>query len=488
MFITMAVGLYTSRVVLNTLGVSDYGIYNVMGGIIGMLTYVNQLLSGATSRFLTMDLGRGDMKQLKQTFSMSNTLALAAVVIIILLGETVGLWFMNTQLNIDPTRIDAANWVYQCALASCCLTVLQSPYTASIISHERMSIYAYMSIFDVAMKLFIVVMLTWFGVDKLKLYALLMFSVNFLNVLIYRIICSRSFEECRMSFYFEINKFKEMMGYSGWNMVGAFANILNNYGLNILLNIFFGTVVNAARGIALQISQIVQQFFSNFQTASRPQIFKYYSQGDIIGMSNLICNTSKYGAYLLLCLIIPIVFNVEEFLQFWLGQQPEYTAWFTRVILLQILFQAIDLPVGMGIHAVGKMRLPNLTSAFFYLSVFPITYLVFKLGSGPITGYCVYLAFMPIVMLVDVLILRKYSGFSIRRFFMEVFAPIAIVTVLSSLLSVLVVRLIAQEGLFFFIIRCALSFLSVASIAFFVGSPKAMRTKVLSIIVNKIKR
>lgn len=486
MFITMIVGLYTSRVVLNTLGVSDYGVYNVMGGIIGMLTYVNSLLSGGTSRFLTMDLGRGDQQSLKQTFSIANTLGFVAAGIILLLGETVGFWFMNTQLNIDPMRMDAANWVYQCALVSCALSVIQTPYTASIIAHEKMGIYAYMSIFDVAMKLFVAFALIWFDFDKLKLYALLMFTVNLLNFIIYRVICTRKFEECTFTFDFDKTKFKEMLGYSGWNMVGAFANLLNNYGLNILLNIFFGTVVNAARGIALQISHIVQSFYSNFQMASRPQIMKYYAQGDVKGMSSLICNTSKYCAYLLLCLVVPILFNVDGFLMVWLGQKPEYAAWFTRVILLQILFQALDYPIGMGIHAVGKMRLPNITSAFFYLSVFPLSYVAFKLGAGPIIGYCVYLMFAPFIMFLDLLILSKYTSFSIRHFAFYVFVPVVLVMIMSSVISFIAIYFIPSDGFICFVVKCIISFTATCLSAFFIGLSKPMRTKVLYIIKAKI--
>ena len=237
MFITMLVGLYTSRIVLDNLGVPDYGVYNVMGGIIGMLVYVNQLLSGGTSRFLTIDLGRNDATSLKQTFSISNTLALSSCFIILVLGETVGLWFMNTHLNIDPMRMSAANWVYQCALVSCLLTVLQNPFTASIIAHEKMGVYAYMSIIDVAMKLVIAFMLSWSDFDKLKLFAFLIFIANLINTIICISVSLVKFEESNLKVAYSHQKFKEMMSYSGWNMIGGFANVLNNYGLNILLNI-----------------------------------------------------------------------------------------------------------------------------------------------------------------------------------------------------------------------------------------------------------
>lgn len=485
MFITMLVGLYTSRIVLDNLGVSDYGIYNVMGGVIGMLVYVNQLLSGGTSRFLTIDLGRRDIECLRQTFSISNTLALASCLIILVLGETVGLWFMNTHLNIDPARMPAANWVYQCALVSCLLAVLQNPFTASIIAHEKMGIYAYMSIFDVGVKLFIAFMLSWSEFDKLKLFAFLILASNLINAIICAAVSLYQFEESNLRLAYSHEKFKDMMNYSGWNMIGGFANVLNNYGLNILLNIFFGTLINGARGIALQVSNIVQQFYSSFQTASVPQIIKYYAQGDLKGMGHLICNSSKYGAYLLLCIIMPIVFNIDDFLMIWLGQRPEYTSWFTRLILFQILFQAIDVPVGNGIQAVGRMKLPNLTAALFYLSVFPLSYMAFKFGADPVMGYCIYLIFTPFIMLVDLLILRKYTGFSLRMFISKVLSPLFLVILVISLASYFIMRFITGDGFFMFATRCIFCFVITCVVILWGGVSRSVRLQIFNGLVKK---
>lgn len=486
MFITMLVGLYTSRVVLNTLGVSDYGVYNVVGGVIGMLSYVSGLISGGISRFLTIDLGKGDIKNLRQTFSITNTLSFCAAAIILLLGETVGLWFLNAKLNIEQVRMGAANWVYQCTLASFLLSVIQTPYTASIIAHEKMDVYACMSLFDVSMKLLTVFLLRCFDFDKLKLYALLMFSVSLLNFVIYRIVCSHKFEECRFSFAFEKSKFKEMMDYSGWNVLGALSGVLNNSGLNILLNLFFGTTVNAARGIALQVSGIVQQFRSNFQMASNPQIMKYYAQGNISGMSKLICNSSKYSAFLLTCLIVPISLNIDDFLIIWLGQKPEYTSWFCRVMLLLSLFEAVDYPIGTGIQAVGKMKLPTLTCGFLYLSVFPITYVSFKLGVGPVAGYCIYLLVTPLIVVADLLLLRHYTGFSIKGFLKEVAIPMIVVGVISSCLSYCIVYLVKGDGFLLFFVRCLATLAITVIITYCLGLPKNLKKKALSIIKSKL--
>ena len=487
MLLVMAVSLYASRVVLQILGVSDYGVYNVMGGIIGMLGYVNTLLSGATSRFLTIDLGKGNLNNLKLTFSISNTLCVVSSILFLILGETVGLWFMNTQLNIDPLRIDAANWVYQCALLSSVFTVLQSPFSASIIAHEKMDIYAYMSIFDVVMKLSIVYILIVFDVDKLKLYSVLLLAVNGVNYVIYSSYARRKFEEASLYLAFNKEKIKEMFSYSGWNMIILFANMLNNYGLNILLNIFFGTIVNAARGLALQVNQVASQLYSNFQTASRPQIMKYYAQGNINGMSNLICNTSKYSGLLLLCLIIPVFCNIDGLLKIWLGQIPEYTSWFVRVILLQTFFSAIDYPVGMGIQAVGKMKLPNLTVSVIYLSVFPLTYVFLMFGAGPITSYVIYIASAPFILLVDLLIFRKYTGFDIILFMRNALFPLLKVIIVSIVMVIPVSILWDDEGILSILCKTAAMALCVCISAFMFGLPKGIKNSVMNKLFNLAK-
>ena len=485
MILVMGVGLYTSRLILQILGVSDYGIYNVMGGIIGMLAYVNTLMSGATSRFLTIDLGKGDMLNLKRTFSMSSTLCLASAAIFLILGETIGLWFMNTHLNIAPERLYAANWVYQCALLSAAVTVIQSPYLASVIANEKMSAYAYMSIFDVCMKFLAVFALQYFDSDKLILYGIFLLAVNILNALIYRIYCRKKFPECTFSFYFSKSKFMEMFSYSGWNMIIVFANVLNNYGLNILLNIFYGTVVNAARGLALQVNSIVSQFYSNFQTASRPQIMKYYAQGNIQEMSKLIRNTSKISAFLLMCLIIPISFNIDALLDIWLDEVPQYTSWFVVFMMLNALCAAVDYPVGMGIQAVGKMKLPNLTVSLLYLSIFPIGYLAMKLGAGPVVSYAVYIAIAPIILLADMLILKKYTGFSIGLFLKEVVLPIFFVLAVSLIVPAILSFVHIPDSFWSTLLAVAVDALYVCLVIFFIGLPKSLRDKMLGKLFGK---
>lgn len=478
MMVTVLVSLYTSRVILKTLGVSDFGVYNVMGGIIGMLGYVNSLLAGGTSRFLTIGLGKNNMPRLKMIFTTSFTLCLASAALILLLGETIGLWFVNTQLNIDPARMEAANWVYQCALFSSALIVVQTVFTASIISHEKMSIYAYMSILDVVFKLGIVFMLLWFDFDKLKLYALLMFFVNTIVFIVYYLYCKLRFEEISTKIALNKELFKEMFSYSSWNMIGGFSGVLNNYGINILLNIFFGTIVNASRGVALQVNNLVQQFYSNFQMASQPQIMKYYAQGKIAEMSHLIVNNSKYCSLILLCPIIPIFIYVDKLLYIWLGQVPEYSSSFVRITLIYTFLCSLDAPVGMGIHAVGKMKLPNCTTAIVNFLNFPIVYLVIKLGANPIVSYSFTLTALPINICIDLLILRTYTGFSVMTFVRKALFPIGYITLIGVIVPV-VISYILPDTIIMTILKCIISALYVAVVIFVLGLTKRMKNKIL---------
>ena len=486
MLVTVLVSLYTSRIILKTLGISDFGVCNVMGGIIGMLGYVNSLLAGGTSRFLTIELGKNDLPRLKLTFSTSFTLCVASSLLILLLGETIGLWFVNTQLNIDSARMEAANWVYQCALFSSALTVIQTVFTASIISHEKMSIYAYMSILDVVFKLGIVFMLLWFDYDKLKLYALLMFIVNAIVFIVYYLYCKLNFEEISTSIALDKELFNKMFSYSSWNMVGGFSNVLNNYGINILLNIFFGTIVNASRGVALQVNNLVQQFYSNFQMASRPQIMKYYAQGKIADMSNLIVNNSKYCSLILLCPIIPIFIYVDQLLHIWLDQVPEYSSSFVRITLIFTFLSSIDAPVGMGIHAVGKMKLPNCTTAIVNLLIFPLVYLIIKLGANPVVSYSFIITALPINLCIDLLILRSYTGFSVMTFMRKVLFPITYIALVGTIIPI-VVSYLLPDTTAMTIIKCIISAIYVAVIIFFLGISESIRKKILIKLKFKYK-
>lgn len=486
MLLTMAISIYTSRIVLSTLGISDYGIYNIVGGIITMLTYFNHIFAGGTSRFLTIALGKNDIELLKITFSTTIVLTLISAVFIVFLGETIGLWFVNTHLNIDPQRINATNWVFQCALLSTALTITQAPFSASIISHESMNVYAYMSIFDVAMKLLIVYILMMFDFDKLKLYAFLMFSVNIANILIYRSYCYRKFEECRLSFKFDKELFKKMMSYSGWNLVGILSTFMVNSGMNVVLNIFFGTIINAARGVAEQVNGIVRQLYSNFQTATRPQIMKYYAAGQVKEMQELICNSSKYCSFLLLCAIIPLTINIRGLLNIWLVEVPEYSVVFIRLTIIISFLSSMMEPLQMAIHSVGKVKLINLILFLTNFVIFGLTMLTFHCGGEPYICY-IYLIMGAFVNLFSFLgILKKNIDFSIGRFLKLSIIPICYTGLASTIFPYLTYKLIPSTVVGC-LTSCICGVVLVAFTIYTIGLPKNVREKIKIIVTQKIK-
>src|SRR5690606_19286013 len=336
MFLIMGITLYTSRIVLKELGVSDYGIYSLVGGFVAMLGFFNSAMSTATQRYLSFDLGKGDYNQLKKTFSVTLTIHIAIAILGLLLAETIGLWYVNYKMVFPVDRVFAVNVVYQFSILTFVLNIIQVPYNALIIARERMNIYAYVSILEAALKLAIVFLLV-FGTDKLILYAILTFVVALIIRLIYQVYCRRQFQESRYKFEYNKAYYKELISYSGWNLFGNIAAVAKCQGVNIVLNLFFGTVVNAAYGITNQVYSAVNMFVSNFQLALNPQIIKNYSQGNLEQSHYLILQGSKFSFYLMLIIVSPIILNVDFILEIWLVNPPEYTSVFVQLCLLNIL-------------------------------------------------------------------------------------------------------------------------------------------------------
>lgn len=476
MVVMIMVSLYTSRIVLEALGVSDYGIYNVMGGIIGMLGYANSLLAGGISRFLTIGLGEGNDNKLRNIFSTTLSITLISSSLVLFLGETIGLWFVNNEMNIPVSRMQAANWVYQCALISSCLTIIQSPYAASVISHEKMKVYAYMSLFDATIKLLIVYLLVIFSYDKLIMYAILLLFANILNILIYRIYCIRQFHECRsLKFSLDKSLFKEILSYNSWNMVGGLAGVLANHGINIIVNIFFGTVVNAARGIANQVQILFNTLYGNFQMAANPQLIKYYAQRDMHGMHNLAINTSRYCGYLLLCAVVPAAVNVDGLLAIWLKEIPPYTADFSICCMFYSLSMAIDAPLGNSIHAVGKMKWPNLSTALVNMCVFPMTYIAFSFGGHPAWGYILHICSVLICTGIDLFMVKRFINFPVTRFINNAILPVWGILLLTLVIPIIVRSYIGNDSILATIVSFLIALMTTITIIFFVGLPVEMK-------------
>ncbi|MGL4583180.1 MAG: oligosaccharide flippase family protein, partial [Flavobacterium sp.] len=324
MFLIMGVTLYTSRVVLQQLGISDYGIYSLVGGIVAMLGFFNAAMSSATQRYLSFDIGKGDEQKLRKTFSATLTIHILIAVLALILAETIGLWYINYKMVFPDDRLYAVNVVYQFSILTFLLAIVQVPYNALIIARERMKVYAYVSILEAGLKLAIVFILI-LGEDKLILYSILIFVVAFVIRMIYQLYCQRQFKESKYRFEYDKEYFGELLAYSGWNLFGNFAAVARGQGVNMVLNLFFGTVVNAAYGITMQIQGAVQMFVTNFQMAVNPQIIKSFASGDKERMFNLVFQSSKFSYFLILLIVGPLVFNIDFILELWLGEVPQAT-------------------------------------------------------------------------------------------------------------------------------------------------------------------
>ena len=341
MLFMMLVSLYTSRVVLATLGVEDFGIYNVVGGVITMFSFFNGAMSSSTQRYITFELGRGDFDQLQKVFQTSVNIHLLVALLILFLGETIGLWFFYEKMVIPASRMTAAFWVYQFSIITMMVMIVSVPYNAAIIAHEKMSIFAYISILEVLLKLGIVYLLYLTRSDKLIMYAALLCATQLLIRIVYGHYCSCHFKEVRYYWGWDLKLFKEMLYFGGWNLWGGFATVLFSQGINILLNMFFGPFVNAARGIAVQVQGAVTQFSTNFQTALNPQITKSYALGDFTYMHSLIFRSSKFTFLLLAVISFPILLETEMILQLWLNMVPAYTVVFVRLMLCITIIDAM---------------------------------------------------------------------------------------------------------------------------------------------------
>lgn len=442
MLLTMVVALYTSRVVLSTLGVEDFGIYNVVGGFVTMVGFLNHGMTSATQRFLSFEIGTADPTRLKHTFFMSVNIHVILAVIILLITETVGLWVVNTQLTIPPERMNAANWVYQFSILTFLITVVTVPYHAVIIAHERMSIFAWLSIVEVFLKLLIVFMLQWFGFDKLKFYAVLMFAVTLIIRSLYGNYSVRSFFECRYRFYWNKSLFKTMMSYGGWSLWGNGAYAMSDQGVNMVLNMFFGPVVNAARGVAYQIKGAVYGFVLNFQVAVNPQIVKSYASNNLSYMYKLIYQSSKFSFFLLYIISLPLLYETEYILSLWLKEVPEYTVLFVRLVIVNILIESLSGSLIGAAQATGRVRVYHAAVGSVTISILPISYLFLHFGKGPEVAFYVIIAGSIIGLFLRLFILSSLIQLDIKGYFFSVLLRVGGVAILAiALSSALIMRL-----------------------------------------------
>jgi len=487
MLITMAVSLYTSRIVLNTLGVTDYGIYNVVGGFITIFGFLNSSMASATQRFLSFELGRKDYIQLGRVFSMSLNIHFVIALIILVLGETVGLWFVNTHLKIPVERMAAANWVYQFSILAFLVNVVSVPYNAAIIAHERMTVYAWVSIIEVSLKLLIVFMLNWFGFDELKFYAVLIFLVSFIIRIVYGIYSKRHFSESKYQLFWDKTLFNTLFNYAGWNLWGSAAGVLYGQGVNILLNIFFGPAVNAARGIAFTVQGALNGFVTNFQLAMNPQIVKSYAVNDLKYMHKLIFEGAKYSFFLLFTLSLPVLLETEIILKLWLRIVPEYTVIFTQLIIINILIDSISGPLMTAAQASGRIKLYQGLVGGLLILILPLSYLFLKLGYLPQVTLYISIVISALALSARLFILRKLVQLKSKDFFLQVVVITLIVALIATILPLTLHFLLNESIQRFLIVVLAAIISSISSIYIF-GLKSVERKYFLHTIINTGKK
>ena len=431
MFLTMAVSLYTSRVVLQVLGVEDFGIYNVVGGIVVLFTFVNNAMVSSTQRFLNYELGRKDLEATARVFSASVTIHWGIVLLTLILSETVGLWFILNYIQYPKERELAIIIAYQFAILSTCINMIRTPYNAAIIAYEQMSFYAYISIIEAISRLLIVFLLLFANFDRLIFYSFLMFAVIGIVTFAYYSYCKSHFSTCRYTFHWEKDLYKRLVEFSGWNMFGGVANMGASQGLNILLNMFFGVTVNAAMGIANQVQSAVYSFVGNFQTAFNPQIVKSYASGDRDYFINLIVRTSKYSYFLLFTISLPLYICCEEVLSLWLGKVPAYTVSFCRLMILFSLLDAMQGPLWVSVQATGKIRDYQILMSVIILLNLPLSYLFLKQGYSPEVVLDIRCLLNFLILFVRLWYLRHLYNFPVWRYLQEVIFRIVCVTVIS---------------------------------------------------------
>ena len=431
MLFTLAVSLFTTRELLRILGVEDFGLYNVVGGVVLMFGFLNNAMIASSQRFISFALGEGDNVKQKRVFSTSILIHLTIAIVILLLAETVGLWFLNNKMTIPFDRYQAVNWVYQAAIASFVLQIIQVPFSASVIAHEKMSFYACISIMDATLKLIIVYILTLVDIDKLKLYAILLLSISILNLALYFIYTRIKFVECRFTTQIDKPLFNDMFRFAGWSFIGNFGFTAKDYGVNIILNIFCGPSVNAARGIAYQVMNAVNGFVGNFQTAMNPQITKRYATGEVDSMISLVLNGSRYSFYLLSIIIIPLFIRADYVLELWLDEVPDMALHFLHLTLIMGIINSMHGPIVTAMQATGRIKLFQITIAIIMVLDIPISFLLMKLGVAPYSVMYSAIGTAFIGLVARILLLHRIIKINLKDFFITlIFRNIAILFIM----------------------------------------------------------
>lgn len=488
MLISMAITLYTSRIVLQQLGVNDYGIYNVVGGVVMMFGLISASLTSSINRFISFELGKRENSNPFSVFSTSFWIQLSLSVIIVILIETVGVWFLNNKMVIQPARITAANWVLQFSALTLVVNMLSIPYNALIIAHERMQAFAYISLLEVVLKLGIAFLLYLSLFDNLIVYSGLLALTSILVRFSYSLYCNRNFPDYKVRFSPDRKILKNMVSYSSWMFIGSSSAILRDQGVNVILNLFCGTAVNAARAISMQVYNAVNNFSQNFMMAVNPQIIKLYAAGEMSDMLKLVFNSSRLSFYLLYCLSIPLILEMPLIINLWLTQIPPYTIIFARLILVFGLSESISIPLLFCNQASGKVKNYQLTVGVIQLLNFPIAYLLMKLGFPPYSVYIAAIVLSQICLGARLLILKKTIDFSIKEFLSSVYVKIFYVAVIGLIIPLCIKLFVSYNSTAFSFAEIFIAFVSSLLSILFIGLDSKERKGLKDFILKFIKK
>lgn len=486
MLFMMVIGLYTSRVILDKLGEVDFGIYNVVGGVVSMFIVVSGAMTTATQRFLSFEIGKGVNGDVKGIFSTMLLIHIFLGIIVLLLGETIGIWFLNEYLNFPVNRYGAANWVFQFSLLVFILSVINVPYMGMLIAYEKMSAFAYFSIIDAVLKLAICYVLVITPFDRLVVYSLLMAFMQILMIFTYYLYCRRTFSECRFQCRFNRSYGKNVTSFISWNLIGTLAGVAKEQGVNMVLNMFFGPAVNAARGIAYQVLSKINGFVSNFQMAMNPQIIKYYAAGEKAEMYNLVFRGAKLSYLLLLTLSLPVAIEARLILSIWLKDVPDYTSIFLQLALLTALLNTLSEPLIVSMHASGKVRDYQIVVGGISLLTLPIVYVAFKWGMQPYYAMLIGFVMEAVCHVARLYMLKRSIGFPMLQYLKRVTFVVSLITILAVFPPLLFFYIIENVAARFLCV-CILSVLSSLSLGFFLGLNHYERSKIKSKVTYVVR-
>jgi O-antigen/teichoic acid export membrane protein len=484
----MGISLYTSRLILEALGIDDFGLYNVVGGIVVLFTIINSALSAGSSRFLTFELGRGDSVTLKKTFSVSFAIHSFIALIVFIFAETIGLWYVNSCYLVVPDgRLGAANWIYQFSIISCILGLTQVPYSAIIIAYERINVYAWMSIVEALFKLLLVYLLLHIhSVDKLIFYGLLTCLWSIAIQIYYRFYCTRNFAESKLMIVKEKSIYKKMLSFSMWDVIGSFCVTGNSQGINIFMNYFFGVAINAARGVAGQVEGALTMFSGNFMTAVRPQIVKLFAEGSVNKMITLVFESSKYSYFLFYVVALPVFLEADYILSIWLKEVPEYAGLFIRCVIIIQLIRSFATPVVQAVHATGNIKWLNLYSGgTSIVLILPITYLFYKEGYPAEFAFYVIALVSILCNYLELFVMKREVSFSILKYSLCVYGTSLFISLLSIIPTYWVFQLMDTSFVRLCMV-CLINLITVGVFLFFIGLSKRDRLKIISVLQEKM--